>query len=123
MDKHLTAVGVLFIGFGSLGVTLSLFAFGAIILIAGQQEDVVAFGLVNVVGISIVIPVFLVEALKIASGIALLQHRPWARIPALILSFLSLLAIPIGTAYGIYAIWVLMKDDTARLFSASADQQ
>jgi hypothetical protein len=63
----------------------------------------------------------LLEALKIVGGIALLRRQPWARILVLILSFLSLIMIPIGTAYGIYAIWVLMKDDTVRLLATPPD--
>ncbi len=75
--------------------------------------------IVTVVGLSIALPFLLVEALKIAGGIALLQHRRWARVLVLVLSFLSLIHIPIGTAYSIYAIWVLMKDDTVRLLANS----
>jgi len=63
----------------------------------------------------------LIAATKIVGGVALLQRRPWARILVLILSFPTLLIIPIGTAYGAYAIWVLMKDDTVRLLTSTVD--
>ncbi len=111
MDKHVTSVGVLFIAFGAQGVFLALVGIVAIML-SGNET-------VTVVGLSIVLPFLLLEALKIVGGIALFQHRRWARVLVLVLSFLSLIHIPIGTAYSIYAIWVLMKDDTVRLLANS----
>ena len=118
MDKHVTSVGMLFIFFGAQGVFLSLVFLVAISAGARLSGDEAAASIMNVVGLTMVIPFLLIEALKIAGGIALLKRRPWARIPVLILSFISLFIVPpIGTAYGIYAIWVLMKDDTVRLLA------
>jgi len=117
MDKHVTSVGMLFIFFGAQGVFLSLVFLGAISAGARLSDDETVASIMNVIGLSVIVPFLLIEALKIAGGIALLQRRSWARIPVLILSFISLLLPPIGTAYGIYAIWVLMKDDTVRLLA------
>ena len=44
----------------------------------------------------------------IIAGWGLLDRQPWARILALILGFLSLLHFPLGTALGIYTLWVLL---------------
>ncbi len=121
MDKHVINVGVLFIAFGALGVLVSLPVLVAVIVRALRSGDETATPLISVVAFSIVVPFLLVEALKIVGGIALLGRQPWARILVLILSFLSLIMIPIGTAYGIYAIWVLMKDDTVRLLATPPD--
>ena len=121
MEKHVWGVGVLYVAFGAQGVFMSLCALAVVIAGARLSGNEDASSITFLVGLSIVGPFFLVEALKIAGGIVLLQRRSWSRIPVLILSFLSLFLIPpIGTAYGIYAIWVLMKDDTARLFAAGA---
>ncbi len=121
MDKHVTAVAALFIAFGTLGVIVALIILVAVVgggLLSGDEE---AIWITSIVGLSIAGPLLLIEPLKIVGGLALLQRRPWARILVLILSFLSLIMFPIGTAYGIYAIWVLMKDDTVRLFAPAAD--
>jgi len=40
-----------------------------------------------------------------------MQHRPWARVTALILGVLALFHPPFGTALGIYTLWVLFGDD------------
>ena len=121
MDKHITAVGAIFIGFGALGVFAALIILVAVVgggLLSGDEQ---AIAITSIVGLSIAGPFLLLEALKIVGGIALLWRQPWARILVLILSFLSLIMIPIGTAYGIYAIWVLMKDDTVRLLVTPPD--
>ena len=121
MDKHVTAVAALFIAFGVLGVFFSLLLFLALVgggIASGDEE---AMGILNILGPLLAGPFLLIAATKIVGGVALLQRRPWARILVLILSFPTLLIIPIGTAYGAYAIWVLMKDDTVRLLTSTVD--
>ncbi len=43
-----------------------------------------------------------------AAGWGLLQREPWARVLALVVGFVSLFNVPIGTALGIYTLWVLL---------------
>ena len=122
MEKHVTAVGTLFIAFGAQGVFMSLIGLLMIFTGASLSGDEAVAATMNFIALVTVVPFLIIETLKIVGGIALLQQRPGARIPVLILSFVTLFVVPpIGTAYGIYAIWVLMKDDTARLFAKTAD--
>jgi hypothetical protein len=58
------------------------------------------------------------SAPQIIGGIGLLKMQPWARILVIVLSGLGLLSIPIGTAMGIYGLWVLLNEETVRLFAA-----
>ncbi len=44
------------------------------------------------------------------------NHKPFGRILMLALALANLLVIPFGTALGCYAMWVLLKNDTHRLF-------
>jgi hypothetical protein len=44
-----------------------------------------------------------------AAGWGLLQRESWARPLTLVLGFISLIDFPIGTALGIYTIWVLLS--------------
>jgi hypothetical protein len=65
-------------------------------------------------------PFFVIlSAPGLIGSIYLIKHRSWARILVLILGFINLIEIPIGTALGIYTIWVLFKDETTRLFTSS----
>ena len=40
-------------------------------------------------------------------GWGLLDHQPWARMFAIIVGCLKLIDFPLGTALGIYTLWVL----------------
>ena len=121
MEKHISNVGVLFIFFGGQGVFISLIILIMIGTGATLSGDPDVAKTMSFISLVTVVPFLIIEALKIVFGIALLQQRPGARIPVLILAFLSLFFPPIGTAYGFYAIWVLMKDDTARLLARPAE--
>jgi len=44
-------------------------------------------------------------------GLGLMQRAPWARTIAIILGVLALLHPPLGTALGIYTLWVLLADE------------
>lgn len=45
----------------------------------------------------------------IAAGWGLLDRRPWARTLAIVLGVLKLFEFPIGTALGVYTLWVLVS--------------
>src|SRR5262245_50706389 len=51
-------------------------------------------------------------------GRLLRRHRHWSRLVALMLGSVDLLLLPYGTALGIYALWVLLRDDARRLFES-----
>jgi hypothetical protein len=56
------------------------------------------------------------------AGWGLLQRESWARTVALILAFISLfLNIPIGTAMGVYTMWVLLPAASEKEYEALAD--
>jgi len=66
--------------------------------------------LVSIVGWLILVK----AALGFAVGWGLLQREEWARVFALVLGFVALLSVPIGTALGIYTLWVLMPSQSER---------
>jgi len=57
------------------------------------------------------------------TGWGLLQREAWARPVALVVGFLALLRIPLGTALGIYTLWVLLparSDDEYKALAQAA---
>lgn len=56
----------------------------------------------------------------IIGGIGLLRGQKWARVLMLILFVLNLFSISIGTAIGVYSIWVLMQPETVEMFIGHA---
>ncbi len=61
--------------------------------------------------------VLIKSLLGFAAGWGLLQREPWARILALVLGFISLINIPLGTALGVYTIWVLLSPQADEEYS------
>jgi hypothetical protein len=46
------------------------------------------------------------------AGWGLLNREPWGRVLALVLGFLALLHPPLGTAVGVYTLWVLLPSSS-----------
>ncbi len=54
------------------------------------------------------------------TGWGLLQRESWARTLALVAGFVALLRIPLGTALGIYTLWVLLPSQSDEEYKAMA---
>jgi hypothetical protein len=120
MEKHISLVAALHIGFGALGVLFAAIVFVAVVgggLLSGDPE---AITITSLVGTVVGAFIFIVSIPGVIGGIGLLKRKNWARILVLIISCLDLLNIPIGTALGIFSIWVLLHDDVAPLFAPAA---
>jgi hypothetical protein len=61
-------------------------------------------------------------ALALVAGYGLLNRRPWGRTMAIIAAILALLKFPIGTALGIYTLWVLAPGASGLEYDAIADR-
>jgi hypothetical protein len=59
-------------------------------------------------------------AAGIIAGWGLLQRQDWARTVALVVAFIALLSVPIGTALGIYTLWVLLPNQSDDEYKALA---
>jgi predicted permease len=65
--------------------------------------------------IGILVLVF--SIIGIIGAIGVLKKKEWGRITMLVISFFNLIRIPLGTILGVYSIWVLLNDETIRLFN------
>ena len=54
------------------------------------------------------------------TGWGLLQREEWARTVALVVGFVALLRIPLGTALGVYTLWVLLPKQSDDEYKALA---
>jgi zinc-ribbon domain len=61
-------------------------------------------------------------ALALITGYSLLTRRPWGRPLAIVAAILALLKFPIGTALGIYTLWVLAPGASGLEYDAIADR-
>lgn len=127
MEQHIKVLGVLNIVWGGLGALGGLVllmilggAYGIVGAVAHHEPDAfIALPIIAIIGGAISILLLLLSAPAIIAGIGLIMLEPWTRILAIIVSALHLLNFPLGTALGIYGLWVLLSQDSLRCFSAS----
>ncbi len=120
MEKHVTLVGALHIGYGAFHILCALLAFMFIAgggLLGGLiAEEEIVVGITFFVATMIAVFVILLAVPGIVGGAWLLKHRPWARYLVLVVSVLALLNVPLGLRIGCYSIWVLLQPETEKLF-------
>ncbi|MBN1133160.1 MAG: hypothetical protein JXR52_03205 [Bacteroidales bacterium] len=117
IKQHVTFVGAIHIGFGALGVLGALILFFMFSFVVQFVEDEpIAVKILQILGNSLPLLILFFAAIDIIGGIGLFSYRPWARVLVLIISAINCLNVPIGTAKGVYSIWVLMHRDAIELF-------
>ena len=120
MKQHVSFVGALHIGFGLLGLAVALaIFFGFQFLFELVEHEPIAQKVLSFVGNSLALIMLFFSVLGVIGGLGLFSFRSWARILVMIVSALNCLNVPIGTAKGIYSLWVLMQPETIELFENS----
>jgi hypothetical protein len=131
MEKHIQLVGILNIAYRSMLVLVSLFLlvvaagfrrfFDMILRLGSIDIHEVPYELIDIVPVVLLVVALLMLVVSVAGIVAaagVLARRPWGRVLMLVISFFNLLRIPLGTILGGYSIWVLLNDETIRLFDA-----
>ena len=119
MERHVTLVASFHIAVGILGIILSALVWVVMIgwgIITGDDSLIAAASLIASVISTILL---FVSILGIIGAIGLLKRRSWARVLILIVSALYLVRIPLGTALGVYSIWVLLNGETKQLLTSN----
>jgi len=126
MEKHLTIVAALRIGSAVLALLTAgiiLFVFiGSGLLAEWADGDDEALVILTAIAIPIAFVFFLSAALDFIGGIGIVRRKNWARYLVMVHSVLDLFNIPVGTALGVYCIWALAHDETARMFQKPAGE-
>lgn len=124
MRKHLELLGVLYFVWGALfvliGVAFLALAFGsaAIATSAGPDRRFAA-GLTAATFAGLAALALIWGLVHIWDAVAVRHHRAAGRAVALTLAVLNLILLPVGTALGIYSLWVLTQDETRPLFETA----
>lgn len=117
MKKHVTVVAAIQVGFALLGLIGALVVFFALNFARSQVgNDEVAQSVLGIISISLPLLIGFMSTLGLVGGIGLFAYKPWARYIVIVVSALGLLNIPIGTLKGVYFLWVLLQNDTIKLF-------
>jgi hypothetical protein len=116
MRDQVNVLGWLFIAFGAIMILMAVCIFLVLAGSGAASGDHTAFFITGTVGTAILIFVTALALPNLITGWGLLKFRPWARILALILGALHVFAFPFGTLLCVYTFYVLLKDETVRLF-------
>ena len=119
MKKHVTVVGAIQIGFsilGLIGAIGSFFLFIFLRSVVGGDGEGVPQMLFSLLSIGVPLLIGSLAALGLVGAIGMLSYKNWGRILIIVVAALGLVFIPIGTLKGVYFIWVLMQDETIKLF-------
>jgi len=124
--EHVKLVGILWMAYSAMhvvaGVVVLLVSKLVVVRLGhipnGPPPEVMAWlpALVSVVGWLILAK----AAAGIITGWGLLQHEDWGRVLALVMGFVALLSVPVGTALGIYTLWVLLPSQSEVEYKALA---
>lgn len=117
MKKHVTLVAAFQIGFSTIGIIGAIILYFVFSFAGSFVNDVdVANTVMRFIGTFLPTMMVMTSLLGLLGGIGLLGFHRWARIVVMVISAIGCFAFPIGTIIGVYSLWVLMQDDTTKLF-------
>jgi hypothetical protein len=123
MNEHVQVLGWLYIILNGVGLLVG----GLVLTFVPGMGGIThggTFGTLSLISLLIGNLMLIMAVLFFPGMVAgiglLLGSRGWARILGLIVGGLSLINFPIGTALGVYAIWVLLQPETRRMLGAGA---
>ena len=124
MTRHIDLLAVFYQLWGALslvaGAAVLVLAFGALAIVTSAGRA--ALGPDVAAGLTVALFfVFAVGALAWGgihwwTGFAMRSHRGSARLVGLALAVPNLFFLPVGTALAVYSFWVLLANDTRRIF-------
>jgi hypothetical protein len=111
--QHLTIVAWINLIGGAIFTVVGIFVFLFFFGIGAASGDPQALGILTVIG-TVGSMLLIVAGLPgLLAGWGLLQRRNWARILGIVVAVLNLFNVPIGTALGVYTLWVLTDENAA----------
>ena len=122
MERHVNLLGILATLWGALamlvGVSMLLLAAGALAELLAPAANRVDFAASLTAAMFVLIGVFALVwgGAHVWAAMLMKRRRPLGRVLSLALAVVNLLVLPFGTAFGAYALWVLLRDEGRRLF-------
>lgn len=116
MDNHVRTLGFLYLIYHAIALVIGILVFFLLSGIGIISGDLEAAGILGLIGVAIAVFMSLLAAPGLIAGLGLLARKNWGRILAIILGCFHLFEVPIGTALGVYTLWVLTHEDATPLF-------
>lgn len=116
MRSHIKVVAIVNILFSALGLLKAAgVLFGGLFgsLFSGSLGGFLAGTIGSLIG-SVIVGAMALFGL--IAGFGLLNHQQWARYVTIFVAIFGLFNFPIGTLFAVYTLWVLLHQDTKRIF-------
>jgi hypothetical protein len=120
LQLHVPVVGWLLIVGHAMFLLIGMFVFLLLTGIGVATGEREAMAILGAVGTAVGLLLIVLGIPGLVAGAGLLARKSWARILALVVGILGLVNFPIGTAIGLYAIFVLMQDAATEYFAPHA---
>ena len=121
LEDHKKILGVLYIVTGLFSIMLLLILNGVLTTIYAfafgemdQEEQAIFQFVMTLIRYIQLLAIAFYAVPTLIAGIGLLMKQSWAMIMALIVAALKLFSFPVGTAIGIYAIWIYAEEQRVR---------
>ncbi len=131
MRDHIKILGILNIIMGSLTVLAGI----VVLLVMGSLASFLAMGIpdssasdaenaravapfLGLIGVIVAIFLTAVAIPSIIGGWGLVKYKSWSRVLMIVVSALNLIHVPLGTALGVYGLWVLTNDQSRTLLES-----
>lgn len=123
LQLHVTILGWLYIVGNAIFLLIGAFVFVLLAGIGVASGDSQAMAILSVVGTVVGALLAVLAIPGLAAGYGLLAHKAWGRVLAIVLGILGLINFPVGTAIGIYAIWVLLQEAATGYFMSPTSNE
>lgn len=119
LEQHVTLLGWLHIIGHALFLVIGAFVFVLLAGIGAASGDFQAARILVVVATAVGLLMIILALPGLAAGYGLLRRKSWGRILAIIMGALNLPNFPLGTALGLYTLWVLLQPEAADYFAGN----
>jgi hypothetical protein len=120
LQQHVTILGWLYVVGHAIFLALGAFVFLLLIGLAPVTGEPEPMWILPLVGTTVGLLMAALGLPGVLAGYGLLTRKSWARILALIVGILGLVNVPVGTAIGLYTLWVLTKPVATDYFAGQA---
>lgn len=130
MEKHIKLVAVLNIVYrsilivGSIALFIIAAVFGRIMDFVERNGDLRAddvprelLDIVPIILVVIGVILAVISIIAIIGSVGLMRKQEWGRITLIVVSVFNLMHIPVGTALGVYTLWVILNEEIVRMFN------
>jgi hypothetical protein len=118
--QHVSILGWLYIVGNALFLVVGAFVFLLLTGLGLSVTEPEARSVLLIVGPTVGLLLVILALPGLLAGYGLITRKPWARVLAMVVGILGLLNFPLGTAIGLYALWVLLPTRTADYFTTPA---